>query len=70
MPTDARTSATAAKTPIRTTESRRGAIESEATNLTEVLEEMLRAKSSERQGRVIDYDESGSMEEKKREGYF
>ncbi|MBK7644883.1 MAG: sulfate adenylyltransferase subunit CysD [Planctomycetes bacterium] len=47
-----------------------GAIESEATNLTEVLEEMLRAKSSERQGRVIDYDESGSMEEKKREGYF
>ena len=47
-----------------------GAIESEATNLTEVLEEMLRAKSSERQGRVIDYDEAGSMEEKKREGYF
>jgi sulfate adenylyltransferase subunit 2 len=47
-----------------------GAIESDATNLTEVLEEMLRAKSSERQGRVIDYDESGSMEEKKREGYF
>ena len=47
-----------------------GAIESEATNLTEVLEEMLRAKSSERQGRVIDYDEAGSREEKKREGYF
>ena len=47
-----------------------GAIESEATNLTEVLEEILRAKSSERQGRVIDYDEAGSMEEKKREGYF
>jgi sulfate adenylyltransferase subunit 2 len=47
-----------------------GAIESEATNLTEVLEEMLRAKTSERQGRVIDYDEAGSMEEKKREGYF
>ncbi len=47
-----------------------GAIESDATNLTEVLEEMLRATTSERQGRVIDYDESGSMEEKKREGYF
>jgi len=47
-----------------------GAIESDASNLTEVLEEMLRAKTSERQGRVIDYDESGSMEEKKREGYF
>ena len=47
-----------------------GAIESDATNLTEVLEEMLRARTSERQGRVIDYDESGSMEEKKREGYF
>jgi len=47
-----------------------GAIESQATSLTEVLEEMLRAKSSERQGRVIDYDEAGSMEEKKREGYF
>ena len=47
-----------------------GAIESDATNLTEVLEEMLRAKTSERQGRVIDYDEAGSMEEKKREGYF
>src|SRR6201991_1782613 len=47
-----------------------GAIESEAETLTEVIEEMLRAKSSERQGRVIDYDEAGSMEEKKREGYF
>ncbi len=47
-----------------------GAIESNATNLTEVIEEMLRAKTSERQGRVIDYDEAGSMEEKKREGYF
>jgi len=47
-----------------------GAIESDATNLTEVIEEMLRARTSERQGRVIDYDEAGSMEEKKREGYF
>jgi len=47
-----------------------GAVESEATNVPEILEEMLRTRSSERQGRVIDYDESGSMEEKKREGYF
>ena len=47
-----------------------GAIESEASNVVEVIEEMLRANTSERQGRVIDYDESGSMEEKKREGYF
>jgi sulfate adenylyltransferase subunit 2 len=35
-----------------------------------VIEEMLRSTTSERQGRVIDYDEAGSMEEKKREGYF
>ncbi|MBZ0090378.1 MAG: sulfate adenylyltransferase small subunit, partial [Thermoanaerobaculia bacterium] len=34
------------------------------------VEEMLVTRSSERQGRVIDYDEAGSMEEKKREGYF
>ena len=47
-----------------------GAVESSATNLTEVIEEMLRTRTSERQGRVIDYDEAGSMEEKKREGYF
>ncbi len=47
-----------------------GAVESEASNLTEVIEEMLRTRTSERQGRVIDYDEAGSMEEKKREGYF
>ena len=38
--------------------------------VTEIIEEMLRTKMSERQGRVIDYDEAGSMEEKKREGYF
>jgi len=47
-----------------------GAVESNATTLPQVIEEMLRSRSSEREGRVIDYDESGSMEEKKREGYF
>ena len=47
-----------------------GAIESNATTLPEIIEEMLLAKQSERQGRVIDYDEAGSMEQKKKEGYF
>jgi sulfate adenylyltransferase subunit 2 len=47
-----------------------GAIESPATTLPEIIQEMLLARTSERQGRVIDYDESGSMEQKKREGYF
>lgn len=47
-----------------------GAVESEATTVPAVIEEMLRCSTSERQGRVIDYDEAGSMEEKKREGYF
>ncbi len=47
-----------------------GAIESDADTLPKIIEEMLRSKDSERQGRVIDYDEAGSMEEKKREGYF
>src|SRR5688572_24071153 len=47
-----------------------GAIESSAVTLPEIIEEMLVARLSERQGRVIDYDESGSMEQKKREGYF
>jgi sulfate adenylyltransferase subunit 2 len=47
-----------------------GAIESTATNLPEIIEEMLVAKMSERQGRVIDFDQAGSMEQKKREGYF
>ena len=47
-----------------------GAVESEATTLPEVIQEMLLTRQSERQGRVIDYDQSGSMEEKKREGYF
>ena len=47
-----------------------GAIESNATTLPEIIEEMLLATSSERQGRLIDHDEEGSMELKKREGYF
>ncbi len=47
-----------------------GAIESTATTLPEVIQEMLLAKSSEREGRVIDHDSSASMEKKKQEGYF
>lgn len=47
-----------------------GAVESEASTLPEVIQEMLLTRQSERQGRVIDYDQAGSMEEKKREGYF
>ncbi len=47
-----------------------GAVESEADSVAAIIEEMLSSRSSERQGRVIDYDEAGSMEEKKREGYF
>ncbi|MCZ7629158.1 MAG: sulfate adenylyltransferase subunit CysD [Microthrixaceae bacterium] len=47
-----------------------GAIESEADTLTAVIQEMLLTTTSERQGRVIDFDSSGSMEKKKQEGYF
>ncbi|MBK5268618.1 MAG: sulfate adenylyltransferase subunit CysD [Acidimicrobiia bacterium] len=47
-----------------------GAVESTARTLPEIIQEMLLATRSEREGRVIDYDQSGSMEEKKREGYF
>ncbi|MDC7715991.1 sulfate adenylyltransferase subunit CysD [Vogesella sp. DC21W] len=47
-----------------------GAVESEATSLAEVIQEMLLTKTSERQGRVIDHDSAGSMEKKKMEGYF
>jgi len=47
-----------------------GAIESRATTLPEIIEEMRVARHSERQGRVIDHDEAASMEQKKREGYF
>jgi sulfate adenylyltransferase subunit 2 len=47
-----------------------GAVESEATSLTDIIQEMLLTRTSERQGRVIDHDGAGSMEEKKRQGYF
>jgi|SRR5579884_210510 len=47
-----------------------GAIESEADTLEGILAEMLVARTSERQGRVIDHDQAGSMERKKQEGYF
>ena len=47
-----------------------GAVESNASTLPEVIQEMLLTKTSERQGRVIDHDSSGSMEKKKMEGYF
>jgi sulfate adenylyltransferase subunit 2 len=47
-----------------------GAVESTATNLAEIIAEMRAARSSERQGRLIDSDAEASMERKKREGYF
>jgi sulfate adenylyltransferase subunit 2 len=47
-----------------------GAVESEADTLSAIIQEMLLATSSERQGRVIDQDAAASMEQKKREGYF
>ena len=47
-----------------------GAVESTAATLNEVVQEMLLTTSSEREGRVIDHDSSGSMEKKKQEGYF
>jgi sulfate adenylyltransferase subunit 2 len=47
-----------------------GAIESPAASLEEIVAEMFTARTSERQGRLIDSDESASMEKKKREGYF
>jgi sulfate adenylyltransferase subunit 2 len=47
-----------------------GAIESQATTLPEIIQEMLLTTTSERQGRVIDNDSAGSMEKKKMEGYF
>ena len=46
------------------------AIESEAATLPEIIQEMLLTKTSERQGRIIDRDQAGSMEKKKQEGYF
>ncbi|HEX7043422.1 MAG TPA: sulfate adenylyltransferase subunit CysD [Burkholderiales bacterium] len=47
-----------------------GAIESRADTLPAIIQEMLLTRTSERQGRVIDHDSAGSMEKKKREGYF
>jgi sulfate adenylyltransferase subunit 2 len=47
-----------------------GAIESDAATLGDIIQEMLAARTSERQGRMIDQEGSGSMEHKKREGYF
>ena len=47
-----------------------GAVESEAVTLEEIIAEMRLSRSSERQGRAIDHDSAGSMERKKREGYF
>jgi sulfate adenylyltransferase subunit 2 len=47
-----------------------GAIESEAETLPEIIEELIASRHSERQGRVIDHDQVGSMEKKKQEGYF
>ncbi|MFA6958604.1 MAG: sulfate adenylyltransferase subunit CysD [Thermoanaerobaculia bacterium] len=47
-----------------------GAIKSDADTVPKIIEEMLASRQSERQGRIIDFDEAGSMEEKKREGYF
>jgi sulfate adenylyltransferase subunit 2 len=47
-----------------------GAVESTAATLPEIIQEMLLTKVSERQGRMIDHDEAGSMEKKKMEGYF
>lgn len=47
-----------------------GAVESTAGSLPEIIQEMLLTRTSERQGRVIDHDQAGSMEEKKRQGYF
>ena len=47
-----------------------GAIESAAISLSEIIEEMLLSRTSERQGRMIDHDQAGAMEKKKQEGYF
>jgi sulfate adenylyltransferase subunit 2 len=47
-----------------------GAIESDAATVPEVVEELIASRHSERQGRVIDHDQAGSMEKKKQEGYF
>jgi len=47
-----------------------GAVESEAASVADIILELLASRTSERQGRVIDNDQIGSMEKKKQEGYF
>jgi len=47
-----------------------GAIESQASSISEIITEMKQSRFSERQGRLIDKDQAGSMEKKKLEGYF
>ena len=47
-----------------------GAVESEADTIEKIIEEMMTETKSERTTRVIDFDQEGSMEQKKREGYF
>jgi sulfate adenylyltransferase subunit 2 len=47
-----------------------GAVESNANTLPSIIQEMLLARTSERQGRLIDHDQAASMETKKQEGYF
>ena len=47
-----------------------GAVESKATSVADIVDELLASEYSERQGRAIDKDAAGSMERKKREGYF
>ena len=47
-----------------------GAARSTAASVPEIIEEMLASRTSERQGRAIDFDQAASMERKKREGYF
>ena len=47
-----------------------GAVRSSAASVPDIIEEMLVTTTSERQGRAIDHDQAGSMERKKREGYF
>ncbi|MGE6698634.1 sulfate adenylyltransferase subunit CysD [Hyphomonas sp. NPDC076900] len=72
MPTELRAKATLKSVRFRTLGCYplTGAVESKATTLDAIIQEMLLARSSERQGRVIDTDQSASMEKKKQEGYF
>ena len=72
MPAELRGKATKRLVRFRTSGAIRSpaAVESSATTLPEIIEKLVTARSSERQGRVIDLDQTGSMEEKKQEGYF